>query len=192
LTFTAEGTQTLTATVTPTDTTDSIEWSSNDINVATVENGVVTAVGNSSTVITATCGGQSATCAVNVSGIVEVNDFDSATWTMGYTGDNGAKSTALNIHESSLMPIRYNPARTYYMQIASPTSNVYARVSYFDADGKHLGHDRGRGFVATLNGTPNPDVNTTRINILQNVENAAYIAISANTDNKENVVYGWE
>ena len=35
------GTETLTATVTPSDTTDSIVWSSSDSNVAIVENGVV-------------------------------------------------------------------------------------------------------------------------------------------------------
>ena len=46
-------TETLTATVTPENTTDAVVWSSNDENVATVTNGVVTAVAAGTTTITA-------------------------------------------------------------------------------------------------------------------------------------------
>lgn len=66
LTFTEEGSQTLTATVTPSDTTDRVTWSSDNTAVATVENGVVTAVGDGSATITATCGNYSASCTVSV------------------------------------------------------------------------------------------------------------------------------
>lgn len=74
LTFTAAGTQTLTATVTPNNTTDAVVWSSDDAAIASVDGGVVTAKANGSTTITATCGEYSATCAVNVSGIEEGTD----------------------------------------------------------------------------------------------------------------------
>lgn len=57
---------TLTATVTPNDTTDSIVWSSSNNSLATVENGVVTAISSGSVTITATCGNYSATCAITV------------------------------------------------------------------------------------------------------------------------------
>lgn len=57
---------TLTATVEPADTTDKVVWSSKDDNIATVENGVVTAVGHGETTITATCGNQTASCKVIV------------------------------------------------------------------------------------------------------------------------------
>lgn len=60
------GTSTLTATKTPADTTDSVIWSSSDSDVATVANGVVTAIGCGTAVITATCGEQSDTCTVTV------------------------------------------------------------------------------------------------------------------------------
>lgn len=71
LTFSAEGTQTLTATVTPDGCTDSVTWESNNTSVATVSGGVVTAIANGSTTITAKCGEHSASCSVSVSGIVE-------------------------------------------------------------------------------------------------------------------------
>lgn len=70
LSFTEAGTQTLTATITPEDTTDALTWESSNPRVATVENGVVTAIANGSATITAKCGSQSAECAVSVSGIV--------------------------------------------------------------------------------------------------------------------------
>ncbi|MDE7095911.1 MAG: Ig-like domain-containing protein, partial [Muribaculaceae bacterium] len=54
----------LTATVTPTNTTDEITWSSSNPDVATVVNGKVTAVGVGKVTITAKAGGQSAKCDV--------------------------------------------------------------------------------------------------------------------------------
>lgn len=77
LTFTGAGSQTLTATVEPTDTTDLVAWSVSPAGIATVSGGVVTAVENGSCTITATCGEQSATCAVTVSGIGVAGSFTS-------------------------------------------------------------------------------------------------------------------
>ena len=57
----------LTATLTPAEATTKVVWTSSDENVATVENGKVTAVGVGSATITATAGeGVKATCAVTV------------------------------------------------------------------------------------------------------------------------------
>ena len=66
LTIARGETATLTATVEPADTTDTIGWSSKDDNIATVKDGVVTAVGQGETTITATCGNQTASCKVIV------------------------------------------------------------------------------------------------------------------------------
>ena len=71
LVFTASGSQTLIASVEPFDTTDKIVWTTNDETIATVNNGVVTAVFNGNAIITATCGDFSATCSVSISGIEE-------------------------------------------------------------------------------------------------------------------------
>lgn len=66
LTIARGETATLTATVEPANTTDTIGWSSENDNIATVENGVVTAVGLGETTITAACGDKTASCKVTV------------------------------------------------------------------------------------------------------------------------------
>ena len=66
LTFTQVGeTATLTATLTPSDTTDTLVWSSSDENVATVSDGVVTIHGLGSVTITATCGESADTASIS-------------------------------------------------------------------------------------------------------------------------------
>lgn len=70
LTLTDETPVTLVATVEPSDTTDTVVWTSTDESVAIVENGVVTPLHDGSCVIRATAGIVSASCAVTVSGIV--------------------------------------------------------------------------------------------------------------------------
>ena len=71
LIFSAAGSQTITASVEPINTTDKIIWSSDNTSIATVDNGVITAIDNGSATITATCGDYSATCSVSISGIEE-------------------------------------------------------------------------------------------------------------------------
>jgi len=61
-------TKTVTATVRPAGAA-SVTWVSSNTSVATVANGVITAVGNGSATITAVAGNKSATCSVTVSGI---------------------------------------------------------------------------------------------------------------------------
>ena len=60
---------TLTATLTPANATDVVEWKTDAESVATVKNGVVTAVGEGTATITATAGTLTATCTVNVSAV---------------------------------------------------------------------------------------------------------------------------
>lgn len=60
-------TTTLTATLSPSGATGTIDWASSDESVATVANGVVTGVSAGTATITATCDGFSDTCEVTVS-----------------------------------------------------------------------------------------------------------------------------
>lgn len=61
-----EKTVSLTATLTPSNTTDAVSWSTSDDEVATVNNGVVTGVAKGTATITVTCGSFSDTCSVTV------------------------------------------------------------------------------------------------------------------------------
>ena len=76
-TLRAGTTETLTATVTPENTSDAVVWSSSDENVATVENGVVTAVAEGTATITAASASDptiKAECVVTVLAPVAVTD----------------------------------------------------------------------------------------------------------------------
>lgn len=68
-------TATLKATVLPEDTTDELEWSSSDKTVATVQDGVVSAVAEGSATITAKAGEKTATCIVTVESKMKAVDL---------------------------------------------------------------------------------------------------------------------
>ena len=72
LSFTTTIAQTLTATLTPTNTTDKVVWNVNPTGIVSVNAGVVTPIKNGECVITATCGNQSATCNVTVSNLSDI------------------------------------------------------------------------------------------------------------------------
>lgn len=95
LSFTDSATQTLVATVEPSDTTDKVVWTSNAESVATVTNGVVKPLSNGSATITATCGSVSATCSVTVD-IAEEEPVTLTSISASYSGGDVAVGTLLN------------------------------------------------------------------------------------------------
>ena len=69
LSLTEGASATLTAAVTPADTTDKLEWMSSNEDVATVKDGAVTAVKAGTAIITAACGAATDTCTVTVTAV---------------------------------------------------------------------------------------------------------------------------
>ncbi|MBP3521954.1 MAG: CotH kinase family protein [Clostridia bacterium] len=141
LTFTAAGTQTLTATVTPDDTTDEIVWSSSDSSIASVNGGVVAAKANGSATITATCGEYSASCAVSVSGIEEETDIDYSldalshvTWSNGSYNEYGEFVSGSNYISSKfeLQECAYD--------VNMPDGTSWPSLKMWDENGVYAGY----------------------------------------------------
>jgi len=143
LTFTAEGTQTLTATVTPNGCTDTVTWETTASSVATVSGGVVTAVGNGNATITAKCGAYSAICSVSVSGVGEVNDgvdytldaLSGLTWVDGYkyNSTTGEYTASANEHCTPKFE-----AQDCIYQLNNTGGNSYVALYAWDADDNYL------------------------------------------------------
>ena len=68
-------TETLTATVTPVNTTDTVVWASSNANIVDVVGGVLTVTGVGTVTITATCGNYSATCTVTATNEVAFDHY---------------------------------------------------------------------------------------------------------------------
>ena len=117
LIFTGTGNQTITATVTPADTTDRIRWSSNNEDVVVVLDGVVTPVFNGNTIITATCGDYSATCSVSVSGIQTpiVPDEPGTDETLLYSLPSVTEFTGTNYIDTGVSPLATDTPFTIFV-----------------------------------------------------------------------------
>ena len=122
LTLTAGKTASLKATVQPENTTDTIVWSSSKEEVATVENGIVTAKAAGETVITATCGTVKAECAVTVTPPVMASavTLDKTELNL-YTGDTAALTAAIQPEDTTDPTIAWTTTDT---EVASVQNGV--------------------------------------------------------------------
>lgn len=137
----ATNTATLTATVTPEGCTDVLNWATSAEGIATVNNGVVTAINEGTATITATCGNYSASCEVTVSNLgnikVSTNLYQvNSSNSVATVKENASYSTTLTASDGgSINHVRitmggeditntaYN-ADTGEVNIASVTSDV--------------------------------------------------------------------
>ena len=144
--------QTITATLTPADTTDALTWSSSDELIATVDDGEITIHGIGTATITAACGSVSATVAVSATSLKisdisylegKYSDFRSTYNTPTISAAASTKSVhmAYNIHDPSiyhydnntegqLFPVPYGA--TTAKIIMSDSSSVYGYVYFYD------------------------------------------------------------
>lgn len=135
LTFTENGSQTIVATVEPTDTTDSVVWSVSPSGIATVIGGVVSPVANGSCIVTATCGEQFATCSVSVN-MEQVNILKAVIWEDGFFNGN----TGIDIAGAELRRTNYFDVSAYAGKTVVLASNGYAvRVAAYDEGGNCVG-----------------------------------------------------
>lgn len=137
LTFTEEGTQTLTASVNPVECTDQLVWQSSDTGVVTVKDGVVTALRNGTAKITVVCGSYSATCEVSVSGITPyVRSFEESSWTNGYINDSGQYvQKDQNLGDMNMSDyIQIQPSSEVYTVSKVESTVHYLRISYYDSE----------------------------------------------------------
>ena len=129
LTFTGSGSQTLTCTVTPENTTDAIIWSSDNESIATVNNGTITAIGNGSCTITVTCGNYSDTCSVEVSGIVE------SEWDVEWNGETNSLPAGMTANDNVVFVMNEETGK---YEISTSANSTEANVSIEGSVGKGI------------------------------------------------------
>lgn len=128
----------LIATVLPTNATEkTVVWSTNNSTVASVENGLVTALGEGSATITASCGGKSDSCVVSVEDVLQSIRIDGDMTKKAYeTGDSWStdglefKGIYSISGEKTITPdlVTFNPSKASSTSITS----VKVSISYFD------------------------------------------------------------
>ena len=105
LSFTDSTSQTLTATVEPSNSTDSVTWETSDAGVATVSSGVVSPVSNGSCTITAKAGSYSAICEVTVAVESEIVTYTITNNLTNVSTDNPVTTITKNSpYEANLTP----------------------------------------------------------------------------------------
>ena len=143
ITFTAEETQTIVASVLPLNTTDVVVWKSSNTSIATVKDGVVTPLIDGEAVITATAGNVSATCkvTVNLYGEIEnpvylysgyLNNTSTA------TSDPTSNNTYINSSSLTAIPVSKGSTYTVTTIFTQKQNQIYNQWNLYDENGMFL------------------------------------------------------
>lgn len=171
LEFTSKGeTKTLTVTVTPSDTTDVVVWKSDDVSVATVENGVVTSKKNGTCIITAKCGSYSATCDITVS-VSKPNTTITATQGTKIDKTTGVESSSDTYGASNY--IEFDNAYTYTAHCSINTSSIPAGGDYSYSI---VYYDSNKSFISCVDNFIKK-ANGICDKVIPDVANAKYIRV---------------
>jgi len=128
LTFEELNTQTLTATVSPSNASGSVVWTSSNTSVATVSNGVVTPLKDGSCTITASIDSVSATCSITIATAAKIYSV-----TENLTGCTSS-NTAVNVIEGEAYTDTFTSTLGYTLEgaIVSITMGGTDVSSYYD------------------------------------------------------------
>ena len=137
LNFANTDTQTIIATVTPSNQQDLLTWETSNADVATVVGGVVTPVGNGNCIITAKCGDKSATCNITVD-ISESELYYSITSTLnGCTLNNTA--TKVKSEETYVATIATKPANSVINTVTVKMGGVDISSTAYNSNSETIG-----------------------------------------------------
>lgn len=171
LEFTSKGeTKTLVATVTPSDTTDVVVWESNNTNVATVNNGVVTSIKNGTCIITAKCGSYSATCNITVS-VPKPNTTITATQGTKIDKKTGVESSSDTYGASNY--VEFDNSYTYTAHCSINSSSIPAGGDYAYSI---VYYDSNKAFISCADNFI-PKANGVCDKVIPDVTNAKYIRV---------------
>ena len=150
----------LIATVEPSNTTNTIAWSVNPTGVVTVSNGLVTAIDNGEAVITATCGTQTATCNVSVTGLaVDTLSYELAE-AKTFNGSSDFVDTGIPLLNSRNKYKDWTMLIEFSQSVFSESSIIHCMTESTDYPGIYLASTGTGGIKVVL---PN---NVTRSNIV--------------------------
>ena len=139
LVFTDNNPITLTATVEPSNTTDTLLWESNNPSIATVQNGIVSPVSNGECIITATSGNFSDSCniTVNIPDTPVTVDYSA-----GYINDNGVLTARAN----SYVDNNFRDVSTFNKVMIKPNIDVVnIRFNHYDENKNFIKREYGTG-----------------------------------------------
>lgn len=162
---------TLTATVEPTDTDEKVEWISSDEKIATVKDGVVTAVARGKATITAKCGEKESACAVEVisdeTTIVPLNgkplDLPQSDSVNGkYTKRIVVAISAEQVEEAKSVSIIVTDDKTGKQQMLKVT-NCYKKIIYKSTNGSTDVLSATDGYLIPVCVTEIPDGETVTV-----------------------------
>ena len=132
---------------------DDIIWSSDDMNVATIENGAVVAVGNGETVVYGIYEGQTASCQIRCS--FEMEEDNTSGNVSEATGDEEPednKTYSLHNPQGQAKDVTIGVGKTFVLQLVDEDKNVVTDAKWTVDDTNVCTYDAATGTVTGVHG----------------------------------------